>query len=442
MTTKNRRRFVDADHTAVLYHQSFVSIIKSNFNTYTHNRYKGSPRRALIASTVGGAIVAASAMCVLQVTLPVRYSAHCMENGELLPCCAWHDVLSSTCDVRSREPQGMFTAFDSIVNHPFLLLNGVSAVVYCLSNVLLLRHSAGQILKVNASLMATFLIAPMLWIIVPYERKFTPAISFLTVFIAIMGATLSTLTPDQIANVLCACCRQRFNIIKNENDIDEEEESKNLLSTHLKRPVLKRSISSSSTMSMIVQSSRDTLTVSLAFVMMTVSSALWACMQRYAQYTAGVNHLGFLAIDQVYSMPYIALYIVFISTYPMNRVLLWRSDREETLSDSLSLTWKQSFRNRGKGLTLIILGRVFTCVYLVGQFFVLVSYDVTYTFLEMNVMRLLISWLCTLVMTFLFPKFLHIAKKERQETSNPIAILSKVMGSVLLLCLLWVVSIG
>ena len=55
---------------------------------------------------------------------------------------------------------------------------------------------------------------------------------------------------------------------------------------------------------------------------------------------------------------------------------------------------------------------------------------------------ILISWLCTLVTTFLFPKFLRIAAKEQQETSNPAAIVSKVMGSVLLLCLLWVLSIG
>ena len=180
----------------------------------------------------------------------------------------------------------------------------------------------------------------------------------------------------------------------------------------------------------------------MAFAMMAVSSALWACMQRYAQYIAGVNHLGFLSIDQIYSVPYIALYVIIISVYPLNRILLWQSDRDESLTDSLSLTWKQSIRNYGKGATLIILGRVFTCFYLVGQFFVLVSYDVTYTFLEMNILRLLISWLCTLVTTFLFPKFLRIAAKEQQETSNPAAIVSKVMGSVLLLCLLWVLSIG
>ena len=126
----------------------------------------------------------------------------------------------------------------------------------------------------------------------------------------------------------------------------------------------------------------------------------------------------------------------------MNRILLWQSDRDEALTESLVVTWKQSFDNYGKGATLISLGRIFTCVYLVGQFFVLVSYDVTYTFLEMNVLRLLISWVCTLITTFLFPKFLHIAKKEQQDTSNPVAIISKVMGSVLLLCLLWVVSIG
>ena len=112
--------------------------------------------------------------------------------------------------------------------------------------------------------------------------------------------------------------------------------------------------------------------VSLAFVMMAVSSALWACMQRYAQYTAGVNHLGFLSIDQIYSTPYVVFeravreyyplnhftFSIFqqvhcivrhlISIYPMNRILLWQSDRDEALTESLVVTWKQSFDNYGK----------------------------------------------------------------------------------------------
>ena len=179
-----------------------------------------------------------------------------MENGELLPCCAWDEPDSSQCTVRSRNPQGMFSAFDSLVNFPFLFLNGVTAVIYCLSNVLILRHSAGQILKVNASLMATVLIAPLLWIIVPYEKNFTPAISFLAVFVAIMGATLSTATPDQITNALYGCfCKQN----KDKDDDEDEFERNSLIpeveaEQKLQRPKLSRNISSSSTMSTIVRS--------------------------------------------------------------------------------------------------------------------------------------------------------------------------------------------
>ena len=197
-----------------------------------------------------------SMVYALQVSLPSKYSAYCMENGELLPCCAWDEPDSSQCTVRSRNPQGMFSAFDSLLSFPFLFLNGVSAVIYCLSNVLILRHSAGQILKVNASLMATILIAPLLWIIVPYERNFTPAISFLAVFVAITGATLSTATPDQITNALCGCfCKQN----KDKDDDDDEFERNSLIpeavaERKLQRPKLSRNISSSSTMSTIVRS--------------------------------------------------------------------------------------------------------------------------------------------------------------------------------------------
>ena len=104
--------------------------------------------------------------------------------------------------------------------------------------------------------MATVLIAPLLWIIVPYEKNFTPAISFLAVFVAIIGATLSTATPDQITNALYGCfCKQN----KDKDDDEDEFERNSLIpeveaEQKLQRPKLSRNISSSSTMSTIVRS--------------------------------------------------------------------------------------------------------------------------------------------------------------------------------------------
>ena len=225
------------------------------------HRYRGSPRRALIASTIGGGVVATAMVYAFQISLPSKYSAYCMENGELLPCCSWDEPGSSRCNIRSRDPQGMSSAFDSMLNFPFLFLNGVSAIIYCLANVLILRHSAGQILKVNASLFATILIAPLLWIIVPYERDFTPAISFFAVFVAITGATLSTATPVQIKNVLYGCLCEEDHQNKDSNDEFERSSLIPEVSSErqLQRPKLNRNISSSSTMSTIVRV-RDHLT--------------------------------------------------------------------------------------------------------------------------------------------------------------------------------------
>ena len=77
---------------------------------------------------------------------------------------------------------------------------------------------------------------------------------------------------------------------------------------------------------------------------------------------------------------------------------------------------------------------------LVGQFYLLVKYNPALVMLEMNITRLLISWIATLVMVVLIPSVLNISEKERERALDTWMLLLKFAGSSILIGLLAVAN--
>ena len=180
----------------------------------------------------------------------------------------------------------------------------------------------------------------------------------------------------------------------------------------------------------------------VAFGMMAFSCALWTVIQHYAQIVCGVNHLGFLALDQVAAAPYILLYTAVVSLSPFDRLLLWAPDRmsKETLRESIAHAWRQSSRNHGKGVLLLLASKMLTTLTVAGGFLLVVTFNPATVVLQMSVMRLLMSWVCTVVVIGLFPDFLRISDEEKASEFSVENLLLKLSGSAILICLLCVVS--
>ena len=155
-----------------------------------------------------------------------------------------------------------------------------------------------------------------------------------------------------------------------------------------------------------------------------------------------MNHTGYVAVDQVVGGVYILVYVASISSEPLKGILLWKEDVDsgESFKDALSRTLKQSTSNGYRGLILIALAKLFATLRLVGQFYLLVKYNPALVMLEMNITRLLISWIATLVMVVLIPSVLDISEKERERALDTWMLLLKFAGSSILIGLLAVAN--
>ena len=404
--------------------------------------YQGSSRRSILAATIGAAVVTAIAILMFQYGLPLKLTSKCFQDEGLNNCCDHYDEDDAKDHDEFDPPrcglggpdvsQGVTTAFETLYLYPLLLLNGLTAVLYHVAEVIILKHSVGQVLKVNACLCSTFLIPPIVRILVPFDN--VEPIPPLLVCLAAVGATLTALSPVQW-KYMFSCFRS--SAVQDKSLLARnEEEIRPIMMEKGKKKKHETSVSSSSS------SLAAAFALSIAVATMLFSSALWASFHRYAQNECGVNHTGYVAVDQVVGGVYILVYVVSISSEPLKGILLWKEDVDsgESFKDALSRTLKQSTSNGYRGLILIALAKLFATLRLVGQFYLLVKYNPALVMLEMNITRLLISWIATLVMVVLIPSVLDISEKERERALDTWMLLLKFAGSSILIGLLAVAN--
>ena len=398
--------------------------------------YQGSSRRSILAATIGAAVVTALAILMFQYGLPVQLTSKCFEDEGLDNCCDHYDEDDvkdhgkfdpSRCGLGGPDvSQGVTTMLETLYLYPLLLLNGLTAVLYHVAEVIILKNSVGQVLKVNACLCSTFLIPPIVRVLVPFDN--VEPIPPVLVCLAAVGATLTALSPVQWKYIF-SCFR--YNSVRDKSLAQNQEEIQPIL-------LAKKKDQESSSSSSLAAA----FALSVAVATMLFSSALWASFQRYAQNECGVNHTGYVAIDQVVGGVYILVYVACISSEPLKDILLWKEDvaSGESFRDALSHTLKQSTSNGYRGTILIALAKLFATLRLVGQFYLLVKYNPALVMLEMNITRLLISWIATLVMVVLIPHVLNITKEERARALDVWMLLLKLLGSSILIGLLAVAN--
>lgn len=450
--------------------------------------FSGSPRRSLIASTIVAAVVTTVGVLLLEFGLPLKYSADCMtQDRGLVPCCGSSYPLAldgSVCAAGAGAPQGVTNVLRLLYEHPWLLLNGFSAVVYACATVILLSHSIGSILKVNATMFSTFLIAPLLKIFNPESS--VKGIPLVIVVAAAFGATLSSITlpqlywllafPWRLLQKLCPSCRCDENQQFQGVDQEEGEETVEGAADRWRRTAKKAAVVGnamgafrapfkihtnarfavggpppplppqlSRRASMGIEASLAATgagSLSLAFFLLAVSMAFWTVMQRYSQDICGVNHLGFVTLDQVASAPYILLYTALVSVPPLRGPMLWEADRlaGETLTESFTHTWREAIRNRGTGMLLLVASRMLMCAAIAGGFLIVVMFNPAIAVMQMSVVRLLVSWVSTTTIILLCPGWLRISSEEKAEALDFTNLLLKLVGSIVLVCVLYVVN--
>ena len=170
------------------------------------------------------------------------------------------------------------------------------------------------------------------------------------------------------------------------------------------------------------------LALFIPFILLSVVYATYFVAQRYFADRYRINAYGYTCIDQIL-LPF-SFYPLLASiayTPGVSRVLDVGEDVNEPFLVSLRLAWAEL------SVVNMWMYRFFLNARAMIYFYLAVEYDLSRVYLELTLTRILLSWVGSLAVTLLLPRFIAATKAERDTQLAPLNLAFKAAGSILIL---------
>jgi len=308
--------------------------------------------------------------------------------------------------------QGPGSMFQQIYHHPFLLINGVLNIAYYTGETMLYREPLGLVFLVIASLSSTFLINPLNIIFdQPTDKPLPPVVLLL----GIAGAFL--------------CVIEKPSTEKSKlHGLESPTSSHETIDTPDSAPLLPINGDgehANLTKERVIFFVKSSFRLFVPFCLLSVTYAFWFFFQKYVDNVFHVNAFGYNALDQgllpLYLIPWLFL-VDFIP--PLKLAYEDENNMKESFIEATKQTWKEASTLNLFCYRLFINARAF------AYFLLAVNFDLTLVYLELTLIRVIISWLGSLVLCLLFPKFIGTTEEEKKATFSPLNIILKVAGTI------------
>ena len=139
---------------------------------------------------------------------------------------------------------------------------------------------------------------------------------------------------------------------------------------------------------------------------------------------------GYTSIDQglapFYMLPY--LWIVDLVP-PLRSALVSEQDSHSSFCQSLRQVMKTFQQNRGRAFFTVFAYRFLINARAMAYFYMGVVYDLATVYLELTLVRIVLSWMFALVVCRFAPDFIGLSPAERNTVFAPMNILCKVIGT-------------
>eukprot|EP01112_Ceratiomyxa_fruticulosa_P014922 TRINITY_DN432_c0_g2_i1.p1 TRINITY_DN432_c0_g2~~TRINITY_DN432_c0_g2_i1.p1 ORF type:complete len:460 (+),score=47.24 TRINITY_DN432_c0_g2_i1:215-1594(+) len=417
--------------------------------------YKFSRRHMIIGFSLMSALQMFVVMTILQLSLPTSITGAIYYSGVRSPCYQELDVegknLNCTSDIHyinntlinnevfkiekiSDNPlplvycheipcksQGPFSMFRSIALHPTLLLNGVLNILYYTGEVLLYREPLGLVFLVLASLTSTFLINPFNII---FREPINQPIPPLIYVLGIVGCIFCVVEKEPAPKKSNIITSPKFT--KTEGSVTVINDQRSM--SYESQPLLSfpnETSNQTTTKSSVFTVFKRTAKIIPPFVLLSVCYALWFETSKFFNDQFRVNAFGYNSIDQIllpfYTLSFLSI-IDFIT--PFKRCYESPEDQKENILQAFKSTWKETKLIDLFLYRFFINGRAFVYFYLD------VFYDLTEVYLELTLIRVVLSWLAALLVGLAFPKFIQTSVEEKNRVFSPFNIGLKVIGSI------------
>jgi len=315
----------------------------------------------------------------------------------------WHSSLQKSSEC---ESQGPFSIPRQMYHYPILWVNGLANIAYYTGESMLYKEPLGLIFLVMASLTSTFIIRPLDYIMEqPRDQEIPPVVLVL----GIIGALLCVIERKPKKEI-----KSPLNQSTPQDDIIINEADP-LLASQPQETVKDK----------IITGILSTIRILIPFVMLAITYAFWFVWNKYINFSFHVNPFGYNALDQGL-LPFYVFPWLFIVDY-IKPLKHWYEDEvnyNESFFQSLKSWWKETSLFNTFMYRMFINGRGF------AYFVLAVNYDLTLVYLELTLIRVILSWFGALVLCLLLPRFIGATPEERKATFSPWNVILKCAGTI------------
>ena len=281
------------------------------------------------------------------------------------------------------------------------------------------RQPLGVVLIVMAALTSSFLITPLQHLFrVPVSDAVQPG----AVVLGIIGA------------VLCVLERNPKPLLSGNDAVNDASPARDVETTQLQEaqdgsPVEVHWTATAKSLAL------SSLPLFGSFALLSAAYACYFVVMVYFNDHCSVNPWGYNAFDQVTLPLFIYLTFTFCDLVPiLRRVLLIESDQQERFLDAVKGAFREDVTDsRGAGLATMFLYRLLINGRAIGYSFIATHYDLAAAYLQLTLVRVVFSWLGSLVLVFFAPRFIAAEPEERRKTLDPINLTLKGFGSACIL---------
>ena len=430
----------------------FISVCGDSFGQRCCRVYhKMSRRRFLLAMCMVSCLQMFISLSIIQLAAPKMTTIiYEVKNKTTIDYCDTLEGMGSD----DCYPQGPLTIYRAVGACPLLLINGVINMGYYIGEACLYQQPLGVLMLVLAALSSSFIIAPL------QEAVGLPGGSGIPVGALILG----------IAGALI-CVAERQPKKSDSDDVaaavddgaaaDGKGETKSLTDGVHVQGFSEQSLDASSAayhsqVNPITTALDDTrrskadqqkskpaivcgwikshLPLLLPFALLATVYAMYFVIMLFYNDHCRSNMWGYNSVDQVLLPLYLLsmFFLIDISPTKIRTTLTTAEDKKETFAQAFRGMLRELTANKCAGLLHMFTYRLLINGRALAYSYIAVRYNLASSYLQLTLIRVVLSWMASVVLVLVLPKFIQAEPFEQVKLKDKVNITLKIIGTVII----------
>jgi hypothetical protein len=401
--------------------------------------HRGSRRRFVLALATVSALQILVVLAVVQLAAPAQTAKVVKRiNGTDVDVCAL-----PPSDPHHRHDcyaQGPLTLWRIVGDCPMILVDGLVAVAYYYGEASLYREPLGVMLLVMAALSSTFIIAPMQALL---GLAGGATVGALPITLGVVGALLCIVerTPPPAPPIAAG--------------VGDGAGDNGEALLQVQQPTAEDGDRSAERWPTFRRALRRQLPLLLPFAVVSVVYAAYFVLMRYYDEVCGVNPWGFNSFDQgalpLFIFPAVAA--ADAAAACAARQQHYGGDGgdggdddseapvdDESFFEAVRHALREELADGGAGFACMFAYRLLINARALSYTFIVEDYDLSRAYLELTLVRVVLSWLASLLLVLGVPAFIGTDGAEKRRLLDPVNGTAKVCGTAAVVAALFIIN--